>query len=168
MLSYGHTHFGSFYYSQALFVGNKIYQTRCLTEHIPSIMPKYLYNSLWSVQLFIHNFIIRLFQGMTRMTAVAMIAVMMIISLWAHTTRAEAPEVSAAPTTPVAVVPTTETLVDGMTVAERAAKIDAFYVAKGDLPLAGHGLAFVQAADKYGIDWLVVRGICRWHSVERD
>jgi hypothetical protein len=122
-------------------------------------MPKYLYNSLWSVQLFIHNFIIRLFQGMTRMTAVAMIAVMMIISLWAHTTRAEAPEVSAAPTTPVAVVPTTETLVDGMTVAERAAKIDAFYVAKGDLPLAGHGLAFVQAADKYGIDWRLVAAI---------
>ena len=95
---------------------------------------------------------------MTRATAVIMIAVMMVISLWAHTTRAEAPEVSV-PTPTVSVVSDSEKLVDGLTVAERAAKIDAFYTAKGDLPLAGHGMAFIKAADEYGIDWRLVAAI---------
>ena len=52
-----------------------------------------------------------------------------------------------------------EVLVGGLTTAERAAKIDAFYIANGDLPLAGHGVAFVEAADKYGIDWRLVAAI---------
>lgn len=113
---------------------------------------------MWSVQLFIHNFFIQVFKGMTRTTAIIMVAVMLVVSLWAHTTRAEAPELSV-PTPTVTVVSDPETLVDGLTVAERAAKIDAFYTAKGDLPLAGHGMAFIKAADEYGIDWRLVAAI---------
>lgn len=50
-------------------------------------------------------------------------------------------------------------LVDGMTQAERAAKIDAFYTVRGNLPLAGYGLVMVQAADKYEVDWKLVAAI---------
>lgn len=78
-----------------------------------------------------------------------MIMVLMVTSLWAHTTQAEAPlptEVS------------NEKLVDGLTVAERAQKIDAYFVDK-DMPLAGHGLAMVTAADKYDIDWRLIAAI---------
>ncbi len=87
-------------------------------------------------------------------TAITILVAILITSLWAHTTQAEAP-LPALVATPDA----QEVLVDGLTVAERAAKIDAFYISKGDLPLAGHGLAFVQAADKYGIDWRLVPAI---------
>lgn len=47
-------------------------------------------------------------------------------------------------------------LVDGLTVEQRAAKIDAFFIAKGNLPLAGQGITFVTYADKYGIDWRII------------
>ncbi len=87
--------------------------------------------------------------------AVTLVVAIMITSLWAHTTRAEAP----LPVLTAGVAADAEILVDGLTVAERAAKIDAFYIAKGDLPLAGHGSAFVQAADEFGIDWRLVAAI---------
>jgi len=48
---------------------------------------------------------------------------------------------------------TAETLVDGLTQNERAQKIDAFFTSRENSPLAGYGIYFVQAADKYGIDW---------------
>ena len=49
-------------------------------------------------------------------------------------------------------------LVDGMSQAERAAKIDAFFTNRG-YPLAGHGLEMVKYADKYGINWKLVPAI---------
>ncbi len=87
-----------------------------------------------------------------------MIATMLIVSLWAHTTRAEAPE-AFVPTSTGSKISQKEILVDGLTAAERAAKIDAFYIAKGDLPLAGHGATFIATADEYGIDWRLVAAI---------
>lgn len=50
-------------------------------------------------------------------------------------------------------------LVDGLTQAQRAAKIDAFYISRDNSPLAGYGLAMVQAADTYGIDWKLLPAI---------
>lgn len=47
-------------------------------------------------------------------------------------------------------------LVDGLTKEERAAKIDAFFTVRGNLPLAGYGMTFVEAADEYGVDWKLV------------
>lgn len=44
-------------------------------------------------------------------------------------------------------------VVDGLTQAERAAKIDKFLTDRGNLPLAGYGMVFVQAADHYNVDW---------------
>lgn len=123
------------------------------TEHIPSIMPKHT-----QLSLYVAHIITKFFKVITSAakstTAIAVLTAIMITSLWAHTTQAEAPLPAFAATGEVQ-----ETLVDGLTVAERAAKIDAFYISKGDLPLAGHGLAFVQAADKYGIDWRLVPAI---------
>jgi hypothetical protein len=52
-----------------------------------------------------------------------------------------------------------EKIVDGMTATERAAKIDAYF-AKYDLPLAGYGKAFVDAADREGLDWRFVASKC--------
>lgn len=49
-------------------------------------------------------------------------------------------------------------VVDGLTQVERAAKIDAFY-GQWNLPLKGQGLAMVQAADAYGLDWRLVASI---------
>lgn len=54
------------------------------------------------------------------------------------------------------ILPSTPKLVDGLTVEQRAAKIDAFYAKKGNLPLTGQGIAFVTYADKYGLDWRLV------------
>jgi hypothetical protein len=48
------------------------------------------------------------------------------------------------------------TIVGGLTQAERAAKIDEFYRVRGNLPLMGHGIDMVRAADKYQIDWRLV------------
>jgi len=47
-------------------------------------------------------------------------------------------------------------LVDGLTQAERAAKIDQFFTDRGNLPLAGYGRVFVEKADQYNIDWKLV------------
>jgi hypothetical protein len=47
-------------------------------------------------------------------------------------------------------------LVDGLTQAERAAKIDKFFTDRGNLPLAGYGITFVALADKYNVDWKLV------------
>lgn len=80
-----------------------------------------------------------------------MIVIIMITSLWAHTTQAEAPLADSTDTV-------SETLVDGLTVKERAQKIDAYFV-ENNMPLAGHGLAMVTAADKYGIDWRLIAAI---------
>lgn len=51
------------------------------------------------------------------------------------------------------ILPSTSKLVDGLTVEQRAAKIDAYFAKRGDVPLAGQGIAFVTYADKYGLDW---------------
>lgn len=91
------------------------------------------------------------------------ILVILISTLWTHDSLAEAPlplhETIRQYQSLELFTDTDEKLVDGLTVAERAAKIDAFYIAKGNLPLAGHGLAFVQSADAYGIDWQLVAAI---------
>lgn len=123
------------------------------TEHIPSIMPTYKQLTS-SVAHIITKSLKVITSAAKSSTAIAVLVAILITSLWAHTTQAEAPLPALAASSEVQ-----ETLVDGLTVAERAAKIDAFYIAKGDLPLAGHGLAFVQAADKYGIDWRLVPAI---------
>lgn len=54
---------------------------------------------------------------------------------------------------------TADTLVDGLTQNERAKKIDAFFISRGNAPLAGYGIYFVQAADKYGTDWKLLPAI---------
>lgn len=113
-------------------------------------MPKYKQLSLYGAHIISNSFKV-ITSAAKSSTAITILVAIMITSLWAHTTQAEAPLPALAATGEVQ-----ETLVDGLTVAERAAKIDAFYIAKGDLPLAGHGLAFVQAADKYNIDWRLV------------
>jgi len=46
---------------------------------------------------------------------------------------------------------------------EQALKIDAFFHSR-DNALAGYGLAFVQAADKYGIDWTLLPAIATIES----
>lgn len=53
----------------------------------------------------------------------------------------------------------TSQVVDGLTEQQRADQIDAFFTVRGNLPLAGYGLTFVQAADKYGVDWRLVPAI---------
>lgn len=53
---------------------------------------------------------------------------------------------------------------EGLSQAERAAKIDAFFMKRDNSPLAGHGLAMVQAADKYGIDWRLLPAIATIES----
>jgi hypothetical protein len=114
--------------------------------------------------LFIHNRDKR--RG--KLYSIIMIASLVItMSLAPVTTMAEAPsDHSTIPTTattvktddsiiPTEVLPETK-LVDGLTVEERAAKIDAFFAKKGNLPAAGKGIIFVTYADKYGIDWRLV------------
>lgn len=46
---------------------------------------------------------------------------------------------------------TADTIVNGLTQLQRAQKIDAFFTSRENAPLAGYGIYFVQAADKYGI-----------------
>lgn len=57
-----------------------------------------------------------------------------------------------------------ETLVDGLTQAQRAAKIDTFFILRENSPLAGYGLAMVQAADYYDIDWRLLPAIATIES----
>lgn len=42
--------------------------------------------------------------------------------------------------------------------AKKAAKIDTYFESKG-LPLAGHGMGMVLAAEKYGLDWRMIPAI---------
>jgi len=42
----------------------------------------------------------------------------------------------------------------------KAAKIDAYF-GKYDLPLSGYGMAMVQAADKWGIDWRLLPALAK-------
>lgn len=114
-------------------------------------MPKYIKTILESVQKFISNFYKTVFKLST--VATLMLAVL-ITSLWTHNSFAEAPMLFGGESATIS-----EKLVDGLTVAERAAKIDAFFIAEGDLPLAGHGYAFVEAADKYNLDWRLLPAI---------
>lgn len=85
--------------------------------------------------------------------AFSVIAIVSMIGLSiAPMTRAEAPN-------PSDLLDGTQTvLVDGLTQEERAAKIDAYF-GKWNLPLAGHGMDFVKAADAYGVDWRLVASI---------
>jgi hypothetical protein len=42
----------------------------------------------------------------------------------------------------------------------KAAKIDAYF-AKWDLPAAGYGMAMVEAAEKYGLDWRLIPALAK-------
>jgi hypothetical protein len=115
--------------------------------------------------LFIHNRDKR----RSKLCSIIMIASLIMTVLFApFTTMAEAPtDETTIPTTtntsasaegsitPTEVLPEIK-LVDGLTVEQRAAKIDAFYAKKGNLPLTGQGIMFVKYADKYDIDWRLV------------
>ncbi len=57
-----------------------------------------------------------------------------------------------------------EIIVDGMSQAERALKIDTFFALRDNSPLAGHGLAMVKAADHHGIDWRLLPAIATIES----
>ncbi len=118
-------------------------------------MPKYI-SILKRVQKIINNFYSLVFKKSITGTFVLVI---LISTLWTQDSLAEAPLPTQADSQQFVIASNPEPLVDGLTVAERAAKIDAFFVAEGDLPLAGHGLAFVQAADKYKIDWRLLPAI---------
>lgn len=50
-------------------------------------------------------------------------------------------------------------IVDGLTQAERAAKIEQFFRSRENSPMADYAMDFVIAADKYGIDWKLVPAI---------
>ena len=110
-------------------------------------MPKYKQLSLRGAHI-ITKFTTSLTNaGKSSVTTFLVVAVMST-SFWAHTTRAEAPD-------PALATDATGQLVDGLTVDERAAKIDAYF-AQYKLPAAGLGKAFVLAADREGIDWRFV------------
>lgn len=55
-------------------------------------------------------------------------------------------------------------IVDGLTQAERAAKINQFFLSRDNSPLAGYGLAMVQAADEHGIPWQLLPAIATIES----
>lgn len=57
-----------------------------------------------------------------------------------------------------------EVLVNGLTQAERASKIDVYFTNRDNSPLAGYGLAMVQAADQYDIDWRLLPAIATIES----
>jgi hypothetical protein len=59
---------------------------------------------------------------------------------------------------------TKDTIVDGLTQNERALKIDAFFTSRENSPLAGYGIYFVQAADKYGIDYRLLPALATIES----
>ncbi len=105
-------------------------------------MPKITTITLRGVHI-INKFITSLTGAGKSSLVLTLVMSILITSLWTHTTRAEAPEIAA------------EKIVDGLTTSERAAKIDAYF-AKYDLPLAGYGRAFVEAADREGLDWRFV------------
>lgn len=48
---------------------------------------------------------------------------------------------------------TAPVLVDGLTQQQRADKIKEFFASRENSPFAEYGMAFVQAADKYGVSW---------------
>jgi hypothetical protein len=118
-------------------------------------MPKYIF-ILKRVQKIINNFYSLVFKKSLIGT---FILVILISTLWTQDSLAEAPLPTQADSQQFVTAPSLELSVDGLTVAERAAKIDAFYVNEGDLPLAGHGLAMVESADRYGIDWRLIAAI---------
>ncbi len=113
-------------------------------------MPKttQLFNISTKVTSIIRNFFTLKTSG--KSVAVTVLVAIVISSATTHIVHAEtmgetAPE-------------TKEVLVDGMTVAERAAKIDAYFTAHG-MPLAGQGINFVKSADAHGIDWRLLAAI---------
>jgi hypothetical protein len=60
---------------------------------------------------------------------------------------------------------TKDTIVDGLTQKQRADKIDLFFASRENSPLAGYGMYFVQAADKYGLaDWELLPAIATIES----
>lgn len=59
---------------------------------------------------------------------------------------------------------TADTIVDGLTQLERADKIDAFFTSRDNSPLAGYGIYFVRAADKYGVEWKLLASIATMES----
>lgn len=111
----------------------------------PSIMPKNIYNSLRGAHIITKSFTFFTNVGKSSIT-VALVATILITSFWAHTAQAQALDTVSADE---------EKVVDGLTVAERAAKIDAYF-AQYNLPAAGYGKVFVTAADREGIDWRFV------------
>ena len=89
----------------------------------------------------------------------------MTTSVWVHSAQAEGPITDLVTKALDSVITESkeaqveEKVVDGMTATERAAKIDAYF-GKYDLPLTGYGKAFVDAADREGIDWRFVAAKC--------
>jgi hypothetical protein len=108
-------------------------------------MPKNIYNSLSVAHIITKSFTFITNVGKSA-TTVALVATILITSFWAHTAQAET-------ISPVSTGE--EKIVDGLTVAERAAKIDAYF-GQYNLPAAGYGKVFVMAADREGIDWKFV------------
>lgn len=115
-------------------------------------MPKYTKIIPSAVQLIIIKSLIRINAVGRSSLVVTLVAAVIFTSLWTNTTQAEAPD-------PVASGPQVQqVLVDGLTVQERAAKIDAYFVSQ-NMPLAGNGLAMVTAADAHKIDWTLLAAI---------
>ena len=136
------------------------YQSRCSTEHTPSIMPTFIQIISSAAHIITNSF--KKFKGVRKTSAIAMIVVIVTTSLWAHAAQADGPInlITKALDSAIAESKQVEKkIVDGMTATERAAKIDA-YLAKYDLPLAGYGKAFVDAADREGLDWRFVAAKC--------
>ena len=131
------------------------------TEHIPSIMPKYTQITSRVAHIITNSF--SKFTGVRKSAAITMIVVTMITSLWAHTAQAQAPIIDTFTKAIDSVLSDSlvqeEKIVDGMTATERAEKIDAYF-AKYNLPLAGYGKMFVDAADREGLDWRFVAAKC--------
>ena len=59
---------------------------------------------------------------------------------------------------------TQDTIVDGLNQHDRAQKIDEFFASRENSPLSGYGIYFVQAADKYGIDYRLLPAIATIES----
>ncbi len=136
------------------------YQSRCSTEHTPSIMPTSIQIISSAAHIITNSF--KKFKGVRKSSAIAMIVVIVTTSIWAQTAQADGPidlVTKALDSVITESKPLEEKIVDGMTATERAAKIDAYF-AKYDLPLAGYGKAFVDAADREGIDWRFVASKC--------
>lgn len=103
--------------------------------------------------------------AMKKITPFASIIIVILAVIVMIPKRTEAPETSSTsisipkaevikPSTPVSPeIPKTD-----LSAEDRAAKIDSYFESRS-MPLAGFGKTFVEAADKYGIDWALLPAI---------